>query len=101
MAYLGEAIDTHLSAATGDDPALFKELRAAFVGSARTQVDLLERSRCDGNWEITALRLKSMSATFHAAELMALADQALASAPGDPSIVRRLRALLNDLEPSD
>lgn len=100
MAYLGEAIDTHLSAATGDDPVLFQELRAAFVESARSQVNLLERSRCDGNWEITALRLKSLSATFHAAELMALADQALASAPGDPVIVRRLRALLNDLEPS-
>jgi HPt (histidine-containing phosphotransfer) domain-containing protein len=100
MTYLGEAIDAHLSAATGDDAALFQELRAAFVDSARSQVDLLERSRCDGNWQITARRLKSLAATFHATELMALADQTLESAPGDPVIVRRLRGLLDDLEPS-
>lgn len=100
MTYLGEAIDAHLSAATGDDAALFHELRAAFVDSARSQVDLLERARCDGNWQITARRLKSLAATFHATELMALADQTLESAPGDPVIVRRLRGLLDDLEPS-
>ncbi len=100
MAYLGEAIDAHLSAATGDDPALFQELRAAFVDSARRQVNLLERSRCDGNWEISAQRLKSLAATFHATELMALADQTLASAPGDPVVVRRLRSFLDDLEPT-
>ena len=100
MAYLGETIDAHLAAATGDDPALFKELRAAFVESARRQIDLLERARCDGNWDITARRLKSIAATFHATELMALADQALESAPGDPAIIRRLRGLLDDLEPT-
>ncbi len=100
MTYLGEAIDAHLSAATGDDAVLFHELRAAFVDSARSQVDLLERARCDGNWQITARRLKSLAATFHATELMALADQTLESAPGDPVIVRRLRGLLDDLEPS-
>ncbi|WP_295525609.1 Hpt domain-containing protein [Novosphingobium sp. Chol11] len=100
MAYLGEAIDTHLSAATGDDSGLFQELRAAFVESARRQVDLLERARCDANWDVTARRLKSLAATFHATELMALADQTLASAPGDPVILRRLNALLDDLEPS-
>ena len=100
MAYLGETIDAHLSAATGDDPALFQELRAAFVDSARRQVDLLERARCDGNWDITARRLKSIAATFHATELMALADQTLESAPGDPFIIRRLRGLLDDIEPT-
>jgi HPt (histidine-containing phosphotransfer) domain-containing protein len=100
MAYLGEAIDAHLSAAMGDDPALFQELRAAFVESARRQVDLLDRARCDGNWDISARRLKSLAATFHATELMALADQTMASAPGDPVIVRRLRSLLDDLEPT-
>jgi HPt (histidine-containing phosphotransfer) domain-containing protein len=100
MAYLGEAIDAHLSVVTGDDPDLFRELRAAFVESARRQLDLLERARCDGNWDITARRLKSLAATFHATELMALADEALASAPGDPVILRRLRGLLDELEPS-
>jgi hypothetical protein len=33
MAYLGENIDAALAAAAGDDPALFLELRAAFVES--------------------------------------------------------------------
>lgn len=97
MAYLGEAIDAHVSAAAGDDPALFLELRAAFVESARRQLDLLGRSRCDGNWQVAALRLKSLAATFHAGQLMDMADEALAAAPGEPGVLRRIGALIDEL----
>ncbi|MCH7629671.1 MAG: Hpt domain-containing protein, partial [Proteobacteria bacterium] len=43
-----------------------------------------------------ALRLQSLAASFHASELMALAEEAAAGAPGDPAIVRRISALLAD-----
>ena len=100
MAYLGDAIDAHLAVATGDDPALFRELRAAFAESARRQLDLLGRARCDGNWEMAALRLKSLAATFHAEDLIAAADEALQGAPGEPAILRRIAALLDSIEPT-
>jgi hypothetical protein len=101
MAYLGDAIDAHLSAAAGDDAALFLELRAAFVEGARRQFDLLCRSRCDGNWEMAAMRLKSLAATFHAEELIALADEALQAAPGEPTVLRRIASTLDSIEPTD
>jgi len=97
MAYLGEQIDAHVSAAAGDDPELFLELRAAFVESARRQLDLLERSRCDANWQVAALRLKSLAATFHAAQLIELADEVLLAAPGEPGVLRRIGALIDEL----
>ncbi len=101
MAYLGDAIDAHLAVAAGDDPELFRELRAAFVESARRQLDLLGRSRCDGNWEMAARRLKSLAATFHADDLAALADEALQGAPGEPAVLRRISAALDSIEPTD
>ncbi|MDF8334075.1 Hpt domain-containing protein [Novosphingobium cyanobacteriorum] len=100
MAYLGDAIDAALAAAAGDDPALFRELAQAFVESANAYLDLLERARCDGNWLVAAQRLKSLAASFHAAELVALAEDALAGAPGDPVVLRRLRQQLAALTPA-
>lgn len=100
MAYLGDAIDAHLAAAAGDDADLFRELRAAFVESARRQLDLLGRARCDGNWEMAAMRLKSLAGTFHAEVLIALAEEALRGAPGEPSVLRRIAAALDSLEPT-
>jgi len=97
MAYLGDAIDAALAAAAGEDHALFRELARAFVESAETQLDLLQRARCDGNWSVAALRLQSLAATFHAADLSALADQALAGAPGDPVVLRRLQGAIRAL----
>ena len=92
MAYEGEALDANLAAVTGDDPALFVELRKAFVESAQRQLDLLGRARCDGNWQIAALRLRGLAASFHAADLQSLADEALDGAPGEPGVIRRLQA---------
>lgn len=95
MAYEAGALDATLSAAAGEDPALFAELRAAFVESLARQVDLLGRARCDGNWHVAAMRLKGLAASFQVWPLLALAEEALDSAPGDPVILRKLHAFVN------
>lgn len=92
MDYEPGALDQTLAAAAGDDPALFGELRSAFAESLARQIDLLRRARCDGNWQVAAMRLKGLAATFQAQLLIALADEALEAAPGEPTIVRRLQA---------
>ncbi|HEY6815327.1 MAG TPA: hypothetical protein VI168_07300, partial [Croceibacterium sp.] len=76
--------------------ALLRELRAAFVESFGQQLDLLRRARCDGNWEVAAMRLKGLGASFHAPELVRLADLALDGAPGEPGVLRKLDRLLAD-----
>ncbi|MDE2562491.1 MAG: Hpt domain-containing protein [Sphingomonadales bacterium] len=97
MAYLGEAIDANLAAVSGEDAALFHELRAAFIESASHHFDLMRRSRCDGNWQVAAMRLKGLAASFHAAELVTLADEALQSAPGEPAVLRSIDRLITGL----
>lgn len=91
MAYEAGALDETLAAAAGYDPALMAELRAAFVDSLDRQIDLLRRARCDGNWQVAAERLKGLAASFHEVSLIALAEEALAAAPGEPGVVRRLQ----------
>lgn len=96
MAYQIGALDETLAAAAGEDAALFAELRRAFVSSATRQVDLLWRARCDGNWQVAAMRLRGLAASFHAEPLLILAEEALESAPGEPSVVRRIQAYLDE-----
>lgn len=96
MAYDSGTIDATLAAAAGDDPELLVELRRAFAESLARQVDLLRRARCDGNWQIAAMRLKGLAASFHVDPLIGLAEEAIDSAPGDPVIVRRLQAFLEE-----
>lgn len=96
MAYASGDLDKTLSAAAGDDPALFAELRLAFVESLDRQIDLLRRARCDGNWQVAAMRLKGLAASFHAETLIALADEAIEAVPGEPSVVRRMQAFLDE-----
>jgi len=98
MAYENGALDATLAAAAGDDPIILAELRHAFVESIRQQVDLLRRSRCDGNWNIAALRLKGLAASFHAEGLIGLAENALAAAPGEPVVIRKLEEYLRKLD---
>ena len=93
MAHEAGEFDATLTAAAGDDLALREELRAAFLESLCQHVDLLGRARCDGNWEVAALRLKVLGSSFHSPELTELAQEALDGAPGDPAIVRKLNAL--------
>jgi HPt (histidine-containing phosphotransfer) domain-containing protein len=96
MAYESGALDATIAAAAGEDAALFAELRLAFIESVARQVDLLGRARCDGNWHVAAMRLKGLAASFHAEALLALAEEALDAAPGEPGVVRRLQAFLDD-----
>ena len=96
MAYEAGALDATLAAAAGTDPALFNELRQAFTESVARQLDLLRRSRCDANWQMAAMRLKGVAASFHAEPLLALAEEAIDGAPGDPSVVRRISVFLDD-----
>jgi HPt (histidine-containing phosphotransfer) domain-containing protein len=100
MAYDPGALNASLAAAVGSDPALMAELRSAFVESAARQLDLMGRSRCDANWEFAASRLKSVAASFGAVGLVALADEALAGAPGDPVVRRRIAAAIDDFAAS-
>ena len=90
MAHEAGEFDATLAAAAGEDPALLHELRAAFVGSLTQQVDLLRRARCDGNWHVAAMRLRGLGASFHAPELVRLAELALDGAPGEPGVLRKL-----------
>jgi HPt (histidine-containing phosphotransfer) domain-containing protein len=96
MVYDPGALNASLAAAVGNDAELMRELRAAFLDSAARQADLMGRSRCDANWEIAASRLKSVAASFGAVGLVALADEALDGAPGDPVVLRKLRAAIED-----
>lgn len=96
MAFERGALDANLAAAAGADPELMAELRAAFAESARRQVDLLRRARCDGNWRVAAQRLQGLAASFHATELEGLAEEALAAVPGEPGVLRRIEGLLNE-----
>ena len=96
MAYDPGALNASLAAAVGSDPQLMAELRAAFVESAARQLDLMGRARCDANWQLAASRLKSVAASFGAIGLLALADEALDGAPGDPVVLRKLGAAIDD-----
>ena len=96
MAYESGALDATLAAAAGDDPALMAELRTAFSESLELQVDLLKRARCDGNWNVAAMRLKGLAASFHAEKLIVLAEEALDSAPGEPVVIRKLERFIDD-----
>jgi hypothetical protein len=82
--------EANLAAAAGQDVALRAELLACFCDSLDAQRDLLARARCDGNWEVSALRLRGLGASFHSRQLVDLAQEALDTAPGDPVVLRKL-----------
>ena len=92
MAYESGTLDATLAAAAGHDVALLAELRSALVESAQRQLDLLRRARCDGNWQVAAMRLKGLAASFHVEELQELAEEALVAAPGEPTVLDRIDA---------
>lgn len=92
------SFDTALKAAVGDDASLMAELRLSFVDSAKRQLSLLSRSRCDANWQYSSWRLKGLAASFGAIHLMALADEASEGAPGDPVVLRKLGKAISDIE---
>ena len=99
MAYDAGTFDATLAAAADGDAALMAELRQVYIESVERQIDLLFRARCDGNWQIAALRLKGLAASFYAEDLHELAEEALYSAPGEPGVIRRLRAYATEISP--
>jgi hypothetical protein len=96
MVYDPGALNASLAVAAGNDPMLMAELRADFVASAARQLDLMGRSRCDANWNYAASRLKGLAASFGVLGLIDLADEALTGAPGDPVVLRKLTAAIDD-----
>lgn len=96
MAFDPGALNASLAAAVGSDPQLMAELKTAFIESVARQLDLLGRARCDANWGIAAARLKSVAASFGAIGLIALADEALDGAPGDPVVLRKIGAAIDE-----
>ena len=96
MAYEVGALDATLAAAAGEDAILFIELRQAFIESLDRQIDLLRRSRCDGNWQMAAMRIKGLAASFNAETLIELAEEALDGAPGDPAVIRRIQTFRDE-----
>lgn len=98
MAYAIGDLDATIAAAAGEDQALLEELRTAFGESLDRQIDLLRRARCDGNWNVAALRLKGLGASFHAPDLVTLAEEALEGAPGEPVIIRKLERFAGEFQ---
>ncbi|WP_332818640.1 Hpt domain-containing protein [Sphingopyxis sp.] len=97
MSFDSGPLDRYLSAAIGDDAAMAMDLRSALTGSARDLADLMRRARCDANWEMAALRLKSLAATFGIISLIQLAEDAMAGAPGDPAVLRQINQAIDDI----
>jgi hypothetical protein len=54
------------------------------------------RARCDGNWHVAAMRLKGLAASFNAEPLLPLTEEAIEAAPGDPVVVRKIQAFLDE-----
>ncbi|SNS44488.1 Hpt domain-containing protein [Sphingopyxis indica] len=97
MSFDSGPLDRYLSAAVGGDPAAALDLRQTFASGARELADLLRRSRCDANWNMAALRLKSLAGTFGIVPLIELAEEAMAGVPGDPDVLRRINAAIDVL----
>lgn len=97
MAYESGSLDATLAAAAGEDIALLAELRGALVESAERQLDLLRRARCDGNWQVSAMRLKGLAASFNAEELLTAAEDALTAVPGEPGALRSVELAVGRL----
>ena len=96
MVYDPGAHNASLAAAVGNDSLLMAELRLAFLESAERQRDLMSRSRCDANWRLAAARLGSLAASCGAVGLLEMADEAMQGAPGDPVILRKIGAAIDD-----
>ncbi|WP_314817348.1 MULTISPECIES: Hpt domain-containing protein [Sphingopyxis] len=75
-----------------------RDLRVAFIESARELADLMRRARCDANWLVAAERLKSLSATFGIIPLIQLAEEAMSGVPGDPVVLREINALVESID---
>lgn len=101
MSFDSGPLDRYLCAAVGSDAAMARDLHGAFTEGARELADLMRRARCDANWNMAALRLKSLAATFGIVPLIELAEEAMAGAPGDPVMLSRIHAAIDTLSVND
>jgi HPt (histidine-containing phosphotransfer) domain-containing protein len=90
MAYDPGALEIALAAAVGDDPALIGELRQAFMESVQAHADAMSRAQTAADWRAAAWRLKGVAASFGATRLMAIAEEASETAPGDAGTLHRV-----------
>ena len=79
MAYNPGALEASLAAAVGDEPALIGELRGAFLHSAQAHVSAMSRATALGDWQVAAMRLHGLAASFGVRRVM---DAAVAAAQG-------------------
>jgi HPt (histidine-containing phosphotransfer) domain-containing protein len=101
MAYQNTHLEAIITAAIGDDPSLMRDLRQAFMGSAETYFTALSQASTDHDWQMAAWRFKGLCASFGVDELAEFATEATQSRTGDPAVLRRIRAAMNDLGESD
>ncbi|WP_375288356.1 Hpt domain-containing protein [Sphingomonas sp.] len=94
MAFDPGAIDSTLSAAVGDDPALIAELRLAFIDSVDRSMAALEAARDETAWREATARLQGLAGSFGAVRLMAVAQEAASGAPCDKAVLGRLRRMI-------
>lgn len=101
MAYQHSDLDSMLASALGDDPMLIRDLRQAFLDSAREHLSALTQAATTAEWHNCAWRFKGLCATFGAEELAVLAATATEVPKGDPAILRKLHVALAALAAAD
>ncbi|MGD9810590.1 MAG: Hpt domain-containing protein [Sphingobium sp.] len=94
MAFEAGNLNAALAEAVGDDPALVFDLRRAFLESADRQIDLLARATDESAWQVALWRLKGLCGSFGVVHMIAMAEEAQLSAPGDEKMLRTLRSAL-------
>lgn len=94
MSYESGSLNAALEAAVGDDLALIRDLRRAFLESADRQIDLLSRAQDEASWRMALWRLKGLCGSFGVISMIVLVDEAESARPGDDAVLSRLRSAL-------
>lgn len=97
MSYESGSLDAALEAVVGDDLALIRDLRRAFLESADRQLDLLSRAHDEAAWRMALWRLKGLCGSFGVIPMIVLVEEAESARPGDDAVLRRLRLALAPL----
>ena len=94
MSYESGSLNAALEAAIGDDIALMRDLRRAFLESADRQLDLLARAQDEAAWRMALWRLKGLCGSFGVIGMMVLVEEAESARPGDDAVLSSLRSAL-------
>lgn len=101
MAYQNTQLDSMLVSALGDDPLLVRELRDAFLASAREHLAALKAATTLPQWHMAAWKFKGLCATFGVDEMADVAAKATDSDCGDPALLRRLQRQIEALSTAE